>query len=37
VLLLFFYYIAQIFLLGAVICRVYANLFGSRRPNLERI
>jgi membrane protein len=36
VLLLGFYYIAQIFLLGAVICRVYANLFGSRHPNLER-
>jgi len=32
VLLLSFNYIAQIFLLGAVICRVYANLLGSRRP-----
>jgi membrane protein len=37
VLLLGFYYIAQIFLLGAVICRVYANLFGSRRSTSERI
>jgi membrane protein len=37
VLLLGFYYVAQIFLLGAVICRVYANLFGSRCSNLERI
>jgi membrane protein len=35
VLLLFFYYIAQIFLLGAVICRVYANRFGSRRSTSE--
>lgn len=32
VLLLAIYYIAQIFLLGAVITRVYANLYGSRRP-----
>jgi membrane protein len=35
VLLLSFYYIAQIFLLGAVICRVYANRFGSRRSTSE--
>lgn len=32
VLLVGFYYVAQIFLLGAVCCRVYAGLFGSRRP-----
>lgn len=31
VLLIGIYYIAQIFLLGAVICRVYADLFGSQR------
>jgi membrane protein len=31
VLLVGFYYAAQIFLLGAVCCRVYANLYGSRR------
>ena len=31
VLLVGFYYIAQIFLLGAVCCRVYAELYGSRR------
>jgi membrane protein len=30
VLLVGFYYIAQIFLLGAVCCRVYAELYGSR-------
>ena len=30
VLLVGFYYIAQIFLLGAVCCRVYADLYGSR-------
>jgi membrane protein len=30
VLLVGFYYIAQIFLLGAVSCRVYAELYGSR-------
>jgi membrane protein len=30
ILLLGFYYIAQIFLLGAIVCRVYANLLGSR-------
>lgn len=35
VLLLAIYYIAQIFLLGAVITRVYADLFGSRRPTAE--
>jgi membrane protein len=35
VLLLGFYYIAQIFLLGAIICRVYANLVGSRRITFE--
>ena len=33
VLLVGFYYIAQIFLLGAVCCRVYAELYGSRRSN----
>jgi membrane protein len=32
VLLVGFYYMAQIFLLGAVCCRVYAGLYGSRRP-----
>lgn len=32
VLLIAIYYIAQIFLLGAVITRVYANLYGSRKP-----
>jgi len=35
VLLTGFYYIAQIFLLGAVCCRVYADLYGSRRSSLE--
>ena len=35
VLLTGFYYIAQIFLLGAVCCRVYADLYGSRRPASE--
>jgi membrane protein len=35
VLLVGFYYIAQIFLLGAVCCRVYAGLYGSRRPELK--
>ena len=34
VLLIVFNYIAQIFLLGAVSCRVYANLYGSRRSTL---
>jgi membrane protein len=37
VLLVGFYYVAQIFLLGAVCCRVYANLYGSRRPSLEQV
>jgi membrane protein len=27
-----FYYVAEIFLVGAVICRVYAHMFGSMRP-----
>ena len=36
VLLIGFNYIAQIFLLGALICRVYANRFGSRRLTLEQ-
>jgi membrane protein len=35
VLLIGFNYIAQIFLLGALVCRLYANLYGSRRPALE--
>jgi membrane protein len=35
VLLVGFYYVAQIFLLGAVSCRVYANLFGYRRAAPE--
>jgi membrane protein len=35
VLLLGFYYIAQIFLLGAIICRVYAEQLGSRRSAVE--
>ena len=35
VLLTGFYYVAQIFLLGAVCCRVYADLYGSRRSLLE--
>jgi len=35
VLLTGFYYVAQIFLLGAVCCRVYADLYGSRRSSLE--
>jgi len=30
ILLVGFYYIAQIFLLGAVCCRVYADIYGSR-------
>ena len=34
VLLVIFYYIAQIFLLGAVCCRVYADLYGSRRSSI---
>jgi membrane protein len=35
VLLVGFYYVAQIFLLGAVCCRVYAGLYGSRRAVSE--
>jgi membrane protein len=35
VLLVGFYYVAQIFLLGAVCCRVYADLNGSRRLVVE--
>jgi len=35
VLLVGFYYVAQIFLLGAVCCRVYADLYGSRRAASE--
>jgi membrane protein len=35
VLLTGFYYVAQIFLLGAVCCRVSADLYGSRRPASE--
>ncbi|OGO61000.1 MAG: hypothetical protein A2029_03285 [Chloroflexi bacterium RBG_19FT_COMBO_47_9] len=31
VLLVGFYYLAQIFLLGAICCRVYSELYGSRR------
>jgi membrane protein len=31
ILLLGFYYIAHIFLLGAIVCRVYARLLGSER------
>jgi membrane protein len=31
VLLVGFFYIAQIFLLGAICCRVYAELYGSKR------
>lgn len=31
VLLLCFYYFAEIFLIGAILCRVYADLLGSRR------
>ena len=34
VLLISLNYIAQIFMLGAVACRVYANQFGSRRSIL---
>jgi membrane protein len=36
VLLVSFYYIAQIFLLGAVCCRVYADLYGSRCSSLAQ-
>jgi membrane protein len=35
VLLTGFYYVAQIFLLGAVCCRVYADQYGSRRTASE--
>ena len=35
ILLVSFYYGAQIFLLGAVCCRVYADLYGSRRSAQE--
>jgi membrane protein len=35
VLLISFFYIAEIFLAGAIICRVYANQFGSRRSPPE--
>jgi membrane protein len=35
VILLAIYYIAQIFLLGAVITRVYASLYGSRKSSPE--
>jgi len=34
VLLVVFYYIAQIFLLGVVCCRVYAKIYGSQRTAL---
>jgi membrane protein len=34
VLLVGFFYVAQIFLLGAVCCRVYAKIYGSKRPSL---
>ena len=37
ILLVSFYYVAQIFLLGAVSCRVYADLYGSRKPKKEAI
>jgi len=36
VLLIGFYYIAQIFLVGALTCRVYANLYGSKRSTIEQ-
>jgi membrane protein len=35
VLLMSFFYIAEIFLAGAIICRVYAYRFGSRRSTSE--
>jgi membrane protein len=31
--LLWVYYLAQIFLIGAEFTLVYANAYGSRRPN----
>ena len=34
-LLVSFNYVAQIFLLGAICCRVYAELYGSRRSAIE--
>jgi len=37
VLLMSFFYIAEIFLAGAIICRVYANQFGSLRLIAENI
>jgi membrane protein len=37
VLLMSFFYIAEIFLAGAIICRVYAYQFGSRRSSTENI
>ena len=37
VLLVSFYYVAQIFLLGAVCCRVYADLYGSRRAASDKM
>lgn len=36
VLLVSFYYIAQIFLLGAMCCRVYADVYGSRCSSLAQ-
>jgi membrane protein len=36
VLLVGFYYVAQIFLLGAVCCRIYAELYGSKRSMLAQ-
>jgi membrane protein len=35
VLLSVFFYIAEIFLVGAVICRVYSGMLGSRRSTLD--
>jgi membrane protein len=35
VLLISFFYVAEIFLVGAIICRVYAYQFGSRRSTSE--
>ena len=37
ILLISFFYIAEIFLAGAIICRVYADHFGSRRSTSEII
>jgi membrane protein len=36
VLLTGFYYVAQIFLLGAVCCRVYGELYGSKRAGIKQ-